>query len=106
MRELPVAGAELPGVYYLRTLDDSLAVQEEFEKGKKLTVIGGGFIGLEIAASAAKIGLQVTVLEAAERLMGRAVSQEISGFYKAHHEKQGSMFKPVLQSQSLRAMGA
>ena len=93
VRELPVPGADLSGVHYLRTLDDSLAVQEEFKNHKSLTVIGGGFIGLEIAASAAKLGLQVTVLEAADRLMGRAVSPAISQFYKDQHERHGVTVK-------------
>ncbi len=89
VRELPLPGAELENVFYLRTLDHSQAIQDVMAPGRKLTVIGGGFIGLEMAASAAKLGLDVTVLEAAERLMGRAVSHEISAFYKDHHEEQG-----------------
>lgn len=93
VRELPVPGAKLAGVHYLRTLDDATTLQDAMASGKNLTVIGGGFIGLEIAASAAKAGLNVTVLEAADRLMGRAVSPEISEFYKAHHEAQGVTVK-------------
>ncbi|MGI9373684.1 MAG: NAD(P)/FAD-dependent oxidoreductase [Hyphomicrobiales bacterium] len=89
VRELPLPGADLENVFYLRTLDHSQAIQDVMAPGRKLSVIGGGFIGLEMAASAAKLGLDVTVLEAADRLMGRAVSHEISNFYKDHHQDQG-----------------
>ena len=106
VRELPVPDAKLSGVHYLRTLDDALALQQAMAAGKNLTVIGGGFIGLEIAASAAKAGLNVTVLEAADRLMGRAVSNEISAFYKAHHEAQGVSVKTGVGISALNGEAA
>lgn len=89
VRPIPVPGAELSGIFYLRSIADVDALQTVFETGKKLVVIGGGFIGLEVAAVAAKHGLDVTVFEAMERVMGRAVSKPISDFFEASHRAAG-----------------
>jgi 3-phenylpropionate/trans-cinnamate dioxygenase ferredoxin reductase subunit len=89
VRPLPVPGADLPGVYYLRGIDDSDALQRHLVPGAKLAVVGGGYIGLEIAAVARKYGLEVTVIEAMDRLMARTASPHISGFYKDLHESHG-----------------
>jgi 3-phenylpropionate/trans-cinnamate dioxygenase ferredoxin reductase component len=61
-RRLDVPGADLPGVHYLRTIDDSDALHERFEKGGRLVVIGAGWIGIEVAASARQMGMDVTVI--------------------------------------------
>ncbi|MGN2393530.1 FAD-dependent oxidoreductase, partial [Pelomicrobium sp. G1] len=63
-RRLQAPGAELPGVYVLRTRDDADAIRAEWAPGRRLAIIGGGYIGLEVAAVAVTMGLQVTVLEA------------------------------------------
>jgi 3-phenylpropionate/trans-cinnamate dioxygenase ferredoxin reductase subunit len=89
VRPLPVPGADLPGVYYLRGIDDSDALQRHLIAGTKLTVVGGGYIGLEVAAVARKHGLDVTVIEALDRLMARTASPHISAFYKDLHEGHG-----------------
>src|SRR5947209_16029708 len=65
VRKLPVPGADLPGVYYLRGIDDSDSLRRYLTAGKRLAVVGGGYIGLEVAAVARKHGLAVTVIEAA-----------------------------------------
>lgn len=88
-RHLPFDTSQVKGVYRLRTLDDTLAIQAKLEKAQQLVVIGGGFIGLEMAAVARKLGKQVTVVEYAARLMARVVSPEISAYYKQLHEKHG-----------------
>ena len=88
-RPLPVAGAELPGVHYLRGIDDSDGLQRHLIAGAKLVVIGGGYIGLEVAAVARKHGLEVTVIEAMDRLMARTASPHISTFYKDLHDGHG-----------------
>ena len=88
-RPLPVAGAELPGVHYLRGIDDSDGLQRHLIAGAKLAVIGGGYIGLEVAAVARKHGLEVTVIEAMDRLMARTASPHISTFYKDLHDGHG-----------------
>jgi 3-phenylpropionate/trans-cinnamate dioxygenase ferredoxin reductase subunit len=64
-------------------------LQKVFTPGKRLAIVGGGYIGLEVAAVAAKRGIQVTVFEAMERVMARAVSKPVSDFYEAEHRKAG-----------------
>ncbi len=88
-RALPLAGADANGVHSLRTLDDTLAIQASMAKANHVVVVGGGFIGLEMAAVARKLGKQVTVVEFADRLMARVVSPEVSEFYRQLHERQG-----------------
>ncbi|MDA0703762.1 MAG: FAD-dependent oxidoreductase [Proteobacteria bacterium] len=89
VRRLPAPGADLPGMRYLRTLDDSFAIRDALVPGARVAVVGGGFIGLEIAASARKRGCEVTVIEATDRLMGRAVAPEIGAWFAAMHRSKG-----------------
>jgi 3-phenylpropionate/trans-cinnamate dioxygenase ferredoxin reductase subunit len=89
VRKLPIPGADLPGVFYLRDFDDTLAIRARLAPGVHAVVIGGGFIGLETAASAVKRGAAVTVLEAADRLMGRAVAPEIGAWFADLHRRKG-----------------
>jgi len=88
-RRLPAPGAELAGVYYLRTVADVERLRHEVRPGRRAVVIGGGYIGLEVAATAREAGLQVTVIESADRLMGRVVSPPVSSFYQAEHARHG-----------------
>ena len=88
-RSIDVAGAGLAGIYSLRGIDDAERIAAELSPGKRLVVIGGGYIGLEVAASAAKLGLQVAVLERAQRLMARTVSPEISTYFHTLHRDAG-----------------
>ena len=88
-RDLPVPGAQAPNVLPLRTLADTRAVAAELETARTVVVIGGGFIGLEFAAVANKLGKTVTVLEAAPRLMARAVTPALSDFYRDLHRAHG-----------------
>jgi len=90
VRKLPIAGADLDGVQYLRDYNDTQAIREGLKKGGKVVVIGGGFIGLEAAASARKRGCAVTVLEGADRLLGRSVDPEIGQYFLEYHRKQGT----------------
>ncbi|MGE4014453.1 MAG: NAD(P)/FAD-dependent oxidoreductase, partial [Alphaproteobacteria bacterium] len=89
VRKLAIPGAELNGIFYLRDLADSESIRTRISAGVKVAVIGGGFIGLEIAASAKKRGAEVTVLEAADRLMGRAVAREIGDWFAGMHRRHG-----------------
>lgn len=89
LRPLPLAGADLPGVFGLRSLDDSKAIKAALETAQNVVIIGGGFIGLEVAAVACRKGKRVTVLEAAERLMARVVPPAISEFYRDLHGNHG-----------------
>jgi|APLak6261690433_1056193.scaffolds.fasta_scaffold02479_3 3-phenylpropionate/trans-cinnamate dioxygenase ferredoxin reductase subunit len=90
LRPLPLAGADWQGVYGLRSLDDAKAVAAALEAAQNVVIIGGGFIGLEVAAVARKKGKKVTVLEAADRLMARVVAPLISQFYLDLHTRHGA----------------
>lgn len=92
-RLLQMEGADLDGVLYMRNLDDAKALKARWDAAENVVVLGGGFIGLEVAAGARKVGKTVTVLEAAPRIMGRAVSPLISDFYTAAHERRGTSIR-------------
>ncbi|GLS42994.1 NAD(P)/FAD-dependent oxidoreductase [Methylobacterium brachythecii] len=92
-RALPVPGADLPGVYQLRSLADADRLREAIAAAGRAVVVGAGFIGLEFAAVCAGRGLAVTVIEAAERVMARAVSEETSEAFRVAHEAMGVTFR-------------
>jgi 3-phenylpropionate/trans-cinnamate dioxygenase ferredoxin reductase component len=89
VRKIPCEGADLKGVHYLRTVEDVDGLRGEMVAGKRLVVIGGGYIGLEVAAVARKAGLDVTILEAAERVLARVAPRTISAFFEKLHEDAG-----------------
>ncbi|MGB6086538.1 NAD(P)/FAD-dependent oxidoreductase [Parvibaculum sp.] len=89
VRELNVPGFDLKGVHYLRNIDDVKAIQDHFREGAKMVVVGGGYIGLEVAAVAAKRGIDVTVLETADRVLARVVDPIVSQFYERVHREAG-----------------
>ena len=88
-RKLQIPGCDLDGIFYLRTLADSRAIGERLGPGKKLAIIGGGYVGLEVAASATKLGCKVTVIEVLERLLARVAGPEIAKFYEDAHRAAG-----------------
>lgn len=88
-RLLDVPGRKLDNIFDLRGMADIDAMQPHFESGKKLVVVGGGYIGLEAAAVAADMGMHVHVLEAAPRLLARVAEPEISDFYTRLHKQHG-----------------
>ncbi len=88
-RRLALPGADDGGVRYLRTFADALALRERLRPGSRLTVIGGGFIGLEIAAGAVERGCEVRLIEMAPRLLMRGVPAEVAEIVKARHETAG-----------------
>lgn len=89
VRRLDISGGDLANVHYLRTVDDSRAIERALAGAPGTVIVGGGFIGLEVAASARRRGCAVTVLEAADRLMGRAVLPEVSKAFLDLHREQG-----------------
>ena len=91
-RTLPIPGADLPGVLFLRTADDAEALKQALTPGKRLAVIGGGYIGLEAAASARALGCEVAVLEREERLLARVASRPLSDFFYDYHRSRGVEF--------------
>ena len=93
VRRLPIEGAALDGVHYLRSIADAERIRGDLEPGHRLVVIGAGYIGLEVAAVARQAGLEVTVIEVANRVMSRVVSPEISDFCQIEHTEQGVRFR-------------
>lgn len=88
-RRLNIPGSELQGLHYLRTLDDVNAIKADMQPGKKLVIIGGGYIGLEVASVAVTAGLNVTVVEAEDRILKRVATAEMSEFYHQLHNERG-----------------
>jgi 3-phenylpropionate/trans-cinnamate dioxygenase ferredoxin reductase subunit len=89
-RRLDLSGADLDGVCYLRALDDATRLRSHLTPAHNVVVIGGGFIGLEAAAIARAEGKNVTVVEAAQRLIPRSVAPVISQFYRQAHTRRGA----------------
>ena len=89
-RRLPPAiGGGLPGVYLMRTLADADRMEPEFRPGRRVLIVGGGYIGLEAAAVAASRGLRVTLVEATPRILGRVAAAETADFFRALHRSHG-----------------
>ncbi|MGR3629330.1 MAG: NAD(P)/FAD-dependent oxidoreductase [Sulfitobacter sp.] len=89
-RRLPAAiGGDLVGVFTVRDLADVDAMAPRFSKGAKVLIVGGGYIGLEAAAVAAKLGLEVTLVEMADRILQRVAAPETSDYFRALHEGHG-----------------
>jgi 3-phenylpropionate/trans-cinnamate dioxygenase ferredoxin reductase subunit len=86
---LNLPGAHADGVLYLRDADDALHLKERLNSAQTVVVIGGGFIGLEVAASASNLGKSVAVLCQASRLMGQAVGERTSQFFAGQHLDHG-----------------
>lgn len=89
-KRLPVPGVDLDGVFYLRAVEDSIRLRDALAAAEKVVVIGGGFIGLEVAAVARSQGKDVTVVEAVERLISRSVAPVVSEFFRDAHTRRGT----------------
>jgi 3-phenylpropionate/trans-cinnamate dioxygenase ferredoxin reductase subunit len=88
-RRLTCPGATLPGVHYLRALADIAPIQAGSRPEARVVIIGGGYIGLETAATCRKMGCEVTVLEMADRLMNRVVAPSVSKYFAREHGARG-----------------
>ncbi|MCP3719008.1 NAD(P)/FAD-dependent oxidoreductase [Paraburkholderia sp. CNPSo 3281] len=88
-RKLPASVANSAHVTYLRTLDEALALGERLRNSQRVLVVGGGWIGLEVAATALKLGVQATVVEGAPRLCARSLPEEVSRFLLDLHRANG-----------------
>ena len=88
-RRLMVPGGDLPGIHYLRTIADADAIRAEMAPGRKLAVIGGGYIGLEVAAVCIEAGLEVRVIEMESRILQRVAAPSMSKFYHGLHASRG-----------------
>jgi NADPH-dependent 2,4-dienoyl-CoA reductase/sulfur reductase-like enzyme len=103
-RPLPAAegpAGQAPNFHYLRTLADVDRIRAGFQPGRRLTIVGGGYIGLEVAAVAVKCGLEVTLLEAAERVLARVTAPPVSAFYEQVHRAAGVDLRTGVQADRL-----
>ncbi len=92
-RVLPLPGAELGGLHVMRTIADVDKLRPEFKPGKRLVIVGAGYIGLEVAAVAVKTGLDVEIVEFAPRALARVAGPELSAFYERVHAEAGVKFR-------------
>jgi 3-phenylpropionate/trans-cinnamate dioxygenase ferredoxin reductase subunit len=91
-RPLPIPGADLKGVFALRTADDAESLKAALGPGRRLIVVGGGYVGLEVAASARALGAEVAVIEREPRLLARVAGEALSSFFHAYHGARGVRF--------------
>ena len=106
VRKLQVEGSDLEGIHYLRSIADADGIRAAISTGKRVVIVGAGYIGLEVAAVCRQRGLDVTVLEMADRVMSRAVSSQVSGFYQKMHESHGVKLSLSTGINRLRGDGA
>jgi len=88
-RLLPIENADSKNLFYLRQITDVLSMHKQITPHKEIVLIGGGYIGLEVASAMIELGLKVTILEAEERILQRVTSPEVSQFYNDYHSKKG-----------------
>ena len=100
-RVLPVQGADLDGVFDLRDLADVERIRPRMVAGRKLVIVGAGYIGLEAAAVARQLGLEVTVLEMESRVLARVTSPVMSAFFESEHRAQGAIIRTGARLSSL-----
>jgi len=89
LNRLTVPGAQSGGVYYLRDLDEALELSSRLQEGVRVVVVGAGYIGMEVAASARSLGCDVAVIEAQDEIMKRSAVPGIAAYLREYHEQQG-----------------
>ena len=100
VRTVPAPGSELGNIHYLRSIRDVEQIRGHLQTAGNAVIVGAGYIGLEVAAVLRQAGLDVTVIEMADRVMSRVVSPEVSAFYESEHSGQGVTLE---MSTALRA---
>ncbi|MDI1327604.1 MAG: FAD-dependent oxidoreductase [Brevundimonas sp.] len=104
-RKLPVPGANRPELIELRTLHDAERLKTALGPGKRLAVVGGGYVGLEAAASARALGAEVVVIERMDRVLQRVASEPLSAFFTAHHRGHGVEIRTGVEVTGFEAGG-
>jgi 3-phenylpropionate/trans-cinnamate dioxygenase ferredoxin reductase subunit len=100
-RALPIPGSHLEGVYALRSIADVDQLRPNVQSGQRVSIIGGGYIGLEVAAVARSLGLDVRVIEAADRIMARTAPEVVSRYFTDLHRSNGVAFELGAGVQSI-----
>jgi len=101
VRKLTLPGSDLAGLFYVRTIQDIEQIRGYVARGKKAVVVGAGYIGLETAAMLCQLGMDVTILESADRILARVTCETISAFFDQYHRNQGVN---ILTGVSLQAL--
>ncbi|MBI4307472.1 MAG: FAD-dependent oxidoreductase [Chloroflexi bacterium] len=104
-RRLPLPGADLPGVYYLRSLADAEQLRNEMAPGRRVAIIGGGFIGVELAASFTQAGLQVTIIDVVQTLWAHIVGEAMGRFFHDAIQKRGVTILAPAHVQRIEGIG-
>ena len=105
-RVIPLPGSDLEGVYYLRNADDVDQIRAAAKKAKRAAIIGGGYIGLEAAASLRMLEIEVTVLEAMPRILQRVTCEPVSSFFARVHAEEGVDIRTEAQAKAILGDGA
>jgi len=105
VRKVTLPGVELEGIHYLRDIGDVEGIKQHVAAGKQAVIVGGGYIGLETAAVLNKLGMKVTVLEMAPRVLARVTAPELSEFYTRVHTEEGVVIKTGIAVSGLKGDG-
>ncbi len=103
--KLKLPGADMPGVYYFRNIDDANAIAKEVGPGKRCVIIGAGFIGIEVAATLTQKGANVTVLEAEPRIWSRFTDETMSKYFQDYCTEKGVTFATSQMATEIRGQG-
>jgi NADPH-dependent 2,4-dienoyl-CoA reductase/sulfur reductase-like enzyme len=106
VRKLNIPGADLPGVYYLRTLEDSKRIREKAGGAKRAVVMGGGFIAMEVTSVLAQRGIETTMVLPEDRIWKRFFSATMSQFFEKYYTEQGVRFAKNTKVMELKGAGA
>lgn len=101
-RRLPSPGSDLESIHLLRTADDALVIKAQLEPGRRVVIVGGGFIGLEVAASARRLGCEVMVVEAEERILTRSLPRSAAEAVSRVHAEEGVEIRTGAGLESFR----
>ncbi len=104
-RTLPIPGRELAGIFELRTLADADRLRTVLRAGARIAIIGAGYIGLEVAASARALGAEVVVIERESRVLPRVASVPLAEFFQRRHAEAGVRHHPECRSGGIRGGG-
>ncbi|QOG20865.1 NAD(P)/FAD-dependent oxidoreductase [Bradyrhizobium sp. SEMIA] len=88
-RKLSMPGGDLKGIHYLRTIEDSARIRQSLGAANQVLVVGGGWIGLEVAAAAVGLGVRVTLVEAGDQLCGRSLPRATAAYFQELHTSRG-----------------